>query len=171
MTTLEELEVLLERVEHKTPRGKDYNYEAVSDILKEGKKYCTECGQIKILEDFQKNKKHPTGRKSACRDCHSKRFQLWRLQNLEKCREKDRAKHYVKKYKATQEEANYLRDNKQGQCEICREYTNLVLDHCHETGKLRGRLCNKCNSFIGFAKESVLILESAIAYLYRYKRD
>lgn len=39
------------------------------------------------------------------------------------------------------------------------------LDHDHKTGKIRGLLCKPCNQGIGFLKDDVAILNSAINYL------
>src|SRR5438270_165354 len=39
------------------------------------------------------------------------------------------------------------------------------VDHDHVTETVRGLLCIKCNSSISYLKESVEILENAIAYL------
>ena len=55
-----------------------------------------------------------------------------------------------------------------GKCAICgseRQGRNHSLDHCHATGKLRGILCNKCNSGLGFFRDRIDLLEKAIAYL------
>ena len=41
----------------------------------------------------------------------------------------------------------------------------LAVDHCHTTGKVRGLLCEACNTGIGKLKEDVEILQSAIRYL------
>lgn len=43
----------------------------------------------------------------------------------------------------------------------------LAVDHCHDTTKVRGLLCGKCNPMIGYADHSIEILTSAIAYLRR----
>lgn len=42
-----------------------------------------------------------------------------------------------------------------GVCACCREpsETTLHLDHCHETGRLRGFVCRVCNTCIGLASE------------------
>ena len=41
----------------------------------------------------------------------------------------------------------------------------FVLDHNHDTGKVRGWLCNKCNSALGRLDDSVIFLKRAINYL------
>ncbi len=43
----------------------------------------------------------------------------------------------------------------------------LHIDHCHKTNKVRGLLCYRCNTLIGYALEKINILESAIAYIGR----
>lgn len=43
----------------------------------------------------------------------------------------------------------------------------LQIDHCHDTGQIRGILCGNCNSALGHAKDDVARLESLIVYLKR----
>lgn len=58
-------------------------------------------------------------------------------------------------------------------CIICQEefsqYKRKCIDHCHETGKFRGILCNNYNSGLGMFSDNVDYLENAIKYLKRYK--
>lgn len=42
---------------------------------------------------------------------------------------------------------------------------SLSVDHCHETGKIRGLLCNKCNRGLGYFKDNIKLLENSIKYL------
>lgn len=48
--------------------------------------------------------------------------------------------------------------------------TIFVVDHDHETGKVRGLLCNSCNVMLGHSKDDVAILQKGIEYLNRMKR-
>ena len=42
----------------------------------------------------------------------------------------------------------------------------MSIDHCHETGKIRGILCHLCNNLLGNARDNTTILASAIDYLH-----
>jgi hypothetical protein len=61
-------------------------------------------------------------------------------------------------------------------CPVCkREYNdiqylgtkknNWCLDHDHKTGKFRGWLCHDCNKALGFFKDDVSLMKSAIEYV------
>lgn len=149
-------------------RGKDYDYAGLVEIIASGKKSCTRCGKEKLLDDFSSNNTHPTGKKSECRACASKRHKTWRSKDIEGIRLKDRITHYIRKYGIPQEEAELLVQNRVGVCEICKQKHKLVIDHCHVSEKVRGRVCSACNSVLGYAKESKETLLSAIEYLDKY---
>lgn len=53
-----------------------------------------------------------------------------------------------------------------GRCAICAcERQELVLDHCHASGKIRGLLCRPCNAILGMCQDKIDVLEAAIDYL------
>lgn len=64
-----------------------------------------------------------------------------------------------------------------GKCGICaRPFTfnrrhDALVDHDHRTGKVRGLLCNSCNTGLGKMGDSIVGLERAIAYLRRAEVD
>ena len=51
----------------------------------------------------------------------------------------------------------------------CKTGRNFAVDHCHETGKVRGLLCAGCNQGLGNFKDDVGYLEDAISYLRKFK--
>jgi hypothetical protein len=55
-----------------------------------------------------------------------------------------------------------------GKCGICGSVSNgkrLAIDHDHETGRVRGLLCQQCNTALGLFKDQVELLKKAIDYL------
>lgn len=39
------------------------------------------------------------------------------------------------------------------------------VDHCHTTGKVRGLLCNNCNTALGLVDDKIEVLKRMIKYL------
>ena len=84
---------------------------------------------------------------------------------------------YKRKYGLTLEEYNERLLNQNYLCAICKKEEtrintretdgkkHLVVDHEHITGKVRGLLCTKCNSILGFSMDDIQILENAILYI------
>lgn len=95
-----------------------------------------------------------TRRRRLCKSCHSE---------------------YIRKRKFNLEDNEYqkLLEKQNGRCAICQSDTpekrSLAVDHCHETDKIRGLLCSKCNTGIGSFKDNIQLLENAIAYLNKEK--
>jgi hypothetical protein len=52
-----------------------------------------------------------------------------------------------------------------GLCESCQRPGKLVVDHDHRTGKVRGLLCRRCNTGVGFFEDNPETLERLAAYL------
>ena len=69
------------------------------------------------------------------------------------------------RYGITFAERMALEKSQKGRCAICGVIQkNFHLDHNHETGKIRGLLCIKCNLALG-AIENKWLLAAALAYL------
>jgi hypothetical protein len=85
---------------------------------------------------------------------------------------KDRSKGNAiqRKYGITTEIFNQMRESQQYRCAICGTGEDslkkkLVIDHCHNTGKVRKLLCTNCNVAIGMFKENPRIMFLAMEYL------
>jgi len=75
------------------------------------------------------------------------------------------------KYGITAEQFKLLANKQDGLCAICKKQeklgTALSVDHCHESGRIRGLLCRQCNVGIGNLGHDIELLEKAIKYLMR----
>lgn len=112
-----------------------------------------------------------------CRDnLKSERRKKLDKYNREKMKEEDpegyRFTRLREKYKISRKEFNRIKD--QITCEICGGDNNgktLLLDHCHDTGQIRGVLCRGCNFSLGHFNDSLELMDAADLYLeaYEYK--
>lgn len=87
--------------------------------------------------------------------------------NKRKYKEKNRAA-TLKKYNLTQMEYQDLLDSQGGGCAICTaspRVRKMVVDHCHKTGRVRGILCNQCNTAIGLLGDFADRIMEAADYL------
>lgn len=77
----------------------------------------------------------------------------------------------LKKYGITRSEFMDLMNAQGGKCAICgHRDTSIrnffpVVDHCHESGKVRGLLCMNCNMGVGKFKDSPQLLIRAAEYI------
>lgn len=53
-------------------------------------------------------------------------------------------------------------------CGVMTEPKDIRMDHCHDTHRFRGWLCNTCNTGIGSMGDSIEGLERAINYLKKH---
>jgi len=83
---------------------------------------------------------------------------------------RDKRNGTLRKYGLDVEKYNIMVDGQGGKCAICdNSNDSLVVDHCHETGKVRSLLCNKCNILLGMIesgfKRNENILNLSLEYL------
>lgn len=109
-------------------------------------KYCPACNAVKPLHEFSRSSNHKDGYQGRCKACFSI---------------------YQRAYKYGISESQYraLLDHHQGRCGICDKERPLVVDHNHDTGKVRGLLCHPCNKALGLFGDSVETLRAAEGYL------
>lgn len=87
-------------------------------------------------------------------------------------REQGRTKQ-LQLYGLTVADYDAILDTQDGKCAICGSTDpkgkrgNFSVDHCHESGRVRGLLCTPCNAGIGQLGDSIDRLAVAIEYLRR----
>ncbi|SEE82427.1 Recombination endonuclease VII [Arthrobacter alpinus] len=149
-------------------------------------KTCKLCGETKPLDRFHKAPHNKTdGRQARCKPCaHAAGKETnakWRSKNRERARltsnawnaanvDKRRERHLMFNFGITAEIYDAILELQNGCCAICgtlpeESYKGLAVDHDHETGRVRGLLCQRCNMSLGLLGDSIDTLSTAISYL------
>lgn len=90
-----------------------------------------------------------------------------------------KSKELMKNYNLSLEDYNSMIWKQENKCQICKEpevvvhhvsgrLKSLAVDHNHETGKVRGLLCQRCNRVLGKVRDSVELLDKMKDYLNAY---
>lgn len=134
-------------------------------------KKCTKCGKTKSLSDFNKRSASKDGLTSRCTQCLNTKA----LQIRKDRPDSTRGYNLKVRFDMSISDYNNLFLKQRGLCAICKKpeiskdkagkYKWLCVDHNHNTGKVRGLLCQNCNTGIGLLRDSKKVLESAIKYL------
>lgn len=69
------------------------------------------------------------------------------------------------RYGLTKDDFMSLHEKQGGKCAICGQPRRLMVDHCHTSGRVRGLLCAKCNTAIGYLGEDPGVMANAINYI------
>lgn len=140
-------------------------------------KTCSKCGVEKPLDAFYKRSESDRYR-SSCKVCMNDRT-MFRYHNIEGVKEihrKASRKNSLKQYGLSLDDVKALLGSQDNSCAICGKELSIsdemkniskiaCVDHCHETGVVRGILCRSCNSGIGYLKDDLEIIRSALRYL------
>lgn len=147
-------------------------------LLTLSSKKCACCGEVKPTTEFIKRKsREKWGFYSYCRECKHKKAKEYYLDNTEKCKKLARNRD-LKKYDITLEEQEKMLRDQDNKCAICGKEIFLFgssknltahVDHDHKTGKVRGLLCQECNTGLGKFMDNTDYLLSAVSYLKKNK--
>ena len=127
------------------------------EFLKEPPKLCKECKKTKPAVDFSINqygKNNRILRRPICKVCYALKKKI--PFKIRKEYEKNNPRPAI---------------GEEFKCPICErvylhQFNNdVVLDHSHNTGEIRGYICGSCNASIGKFQEDTNILARAIAWI------
>ena len=144
---------------------------------------CKQCGTTASNEDelefFKTDPASKYGRRNICNDCF--RFNFYKNQGRlappkrKKMFNSKRDKRLFHTFGIRESEYQDMLVKQNHKCKICgakgesdrngTRYNNLAVDHCHDTGTVRGLLCMKCNIGLGNFQDNIIYLENAINYL------
>lgn len=159
------------------PRGKRRE-----PLSPEDQKLCRTCGVTKKVADFSLSRKATETTnavyRSECKPCASTRAMQWFTDNPERSIANKRKFNLAKNYGLTVAQYNAMLREQGGVCAVCgKDEPNehgrtgkqfrLSVDHCHDTGRVRGLLCQRCNRAIGLLGDDPVLMRRAISYLLR----
>jgi hypothetical protein len=81
------------------------------------------------------------------------------------CKERQRKKKEEQRYGVDEKVYNCLMEEQNNCCAICKQDETLIVDHNHQPGKVRGLLCSRCNTALGFLNDDPTRMMAAIKYL------
>lgn len=139
---------------------------------------CGACYQaLRASDSFEPKQKqrskikcgHPDGKHvghGLCSACYSRAIRAKKGESDKRARRDYRLK---KEYGITAEEADALFLAQGRKCALCdnaiAEITKAHIDHCHETGRVRGMLCFTCNKALGMLGDNEAGLLRALRYV------
>ncbi|MFI6406517.1 endonuclease VII domain-containing protein [Streptomyces sp. NPDC050548] len=115
-----------------------------------GQKHCRGCGEVKPHSEWHRKNSAPDGLASCGKACKAAAGP---------------AGHLRRKYGLTPAELDAMVAEQQGICCICLVAPAEHVDHCHETGRVRGVLCFSCNAALGQFKDRPDVMRRAATYL------
>jgi len=149
-----------------------------TQILETGEMECAGCRQVKPVDEMRKRPPLVDGNPRhgpLCIDCGNARARQWFQDNREQGRNTKFRLNLKRNYGMTVEEYDALLEAQRRVCAICGGINpkhgrygtqfRLAVDHDHETGKVRGLLCNNCNRALGLLSDDVDLLRIATSYL------
>lgn len=132
-------------------------------------KTCRLCKEDKYLDCFYKHKNTKDRLRNECIPCVNKKTMQYYLDNKEHMVEKRKEYHFQSKYGLSMDDLNRMKERQNNLCKICKEEAPLVVDHDHETGKVRGMLCSRCNLAVAYLEANPGWADKAIQYLEKYQ--
>jgi hypothetical protein len=116
----------------------------------DGQKFCRTCGEVKPHGEWHRNATASDGLSTRCKTCRAAQ---------------SRQDHLRRQYGITEAERDELIASQGGVCCICLAALPAHVDHCHETGRVRGVLCFSCNAALGQFKDRPDVIRRAATYV------
>ena len=130
---------------------------------------------------YERNKAKYLAWRRAYVKRHSERINAmqreWRRKNPAKAQLRDLRHRLKQDYGITMDAFNAMMKAQKGRCAICRklppngrkkgQWRRLCIDHCHNSLRVRGLLCQQCNVGIAMFQDNPALMLRAIDYIRR----
>lgn len=136
-----------------------------TELRERGLKRCPMCEEIKPFDAYNSNAARYDGLRSICRACQSIEDKRYREQNPDQ-----HADWQMKsRYGISRADYDALLAKQNNRCAACGDELQggrfQHIDHCHESGTVRGILCINCNLALGYLKDDPERITGLLAYI------
>lgn len=123
-----------------------------------------------------KNKDKTKAYREKNKESRNAATKKWKQENPERVALSERKSWLKKNYGLTLEQYEAISSSQNHSCAICHSHRsnertgNLVVDHCHGSGEMRGLLCNDCNRNLVAQRSDPEIFYRAAEYIAAFAR-
>lgn len=136
-----------------------------------GMRECTGCKEVLPTYAFYAHSQRPGTTHSQCKKCENAATIKRTKANPERTSRYSRKSRIKTQYGLSWDDFQKIVSTQGGACPICKNQLDfnanrrVHIDHDHATGKVRGVLCNWCNSGLGRFKDNARWLDAAAQYI------
>lgn len=135
-------------------------------------KYCAGCEQHLDRDLFYRKPARcgPKGRSALCKKCHCAEARVREKSDPLRRARYQRKASLKMRYGITLDDYDEMLEGQDYSCAICSTTHpggrgGFKVDHCHETGVVRGLLCQLCNLGIGYFRDDTELMVRAMVYV------
>jgi len=139
-------------------------------------RFCPKCKKDKPRSEYHSHKGNKDGLQSYCIECYGEIHRGYVKKHISKVQERRRRyfknnkdliedKRIQSRHGITSAERGGLLRKQDGLCAICKSKPAIHIDHDHITNKVRGLLCNNCNTGLGMFGDNTSLMAAGIKYL------
>lgn len=142
-------------------------------------KRCSVCEESKPRSHFSANRRNKDGLQYECKPCRKDMKARYLAGKTQAEKDRTAAQRLYQMYGLSVEQFLSMWDDCGGHCQICGiemhsrfvdgekddRSTRCNVDHCHDSGEVRGLLCTRCNTALGKMDDDTDRLQKAIDYL------
>src|ERR1035437_7532901 len=131
-------------------------------------KICSRCKLEKSEDDFYTNNSLDDKLTYRCKICTAEVYKKRIDKDPAVAKRKQKEYDLRGRYNLSLADYDNMVLNQAGKCGICKKDGKLVIDHCHDTGKVRMLLCVRCNNNLGVI-ENKPRFDRFMEYINRFK--